>query len=921
MKNIISINDLPTTAETGSKFSRQAVMAKRDIKVPLFFCISKAVYSTCTTSIRSSIRYITDRIDFRQQASIISASEAIGLLFEELTIPEGQAQQIYEAFDRMHGKDAIVSVRASTVSDRSGQSEDSATNAFAGMSSSFLYVKREQLLDKIKLCWASGFSTESLIYRQAQGFDVMDFAVAVGVQRMIFGQRSFVMFSCHPETAAKDVLIAAAHGIGEGVVQEAVPIDHYHIRQMDQVITSHIVNKTEQLTFDEEQGYGVKRVAVPFAFRQQPVFSDEVLLELAALARQIEGVFATPQDIEGTIDEKGQIWILQSRPIVFNYDRQLIWTNANVTESFPGVTTALTYSFSKYFYRIIFFDAYLRIGVPYKRIHDNFEMLDRMIGFLKGRVYYCLTHFYLLHRQTPMFPLLAKDWEKMMGFSASYHTRGDGLSAWGRKMKTKLTYYAVLCRNLLQVANHQRNMLKFHHWWERLISPLRGKDFRQTDPLEQVQLFHRVWKEVGEQWGITLMNDTYLPILNGVVNRAFDKAGLTTRYPGLLSELLCGGGRLRSVDIMLSAVALGEYVRNNKDLAARFGAEQDVHALWGEIDRGELDEEFCRRFKYHLHYNGDRGLQELKVEQPSLRDTPWELVKIVKQYAVQQVSEATVRATEQQTRDQAVQVLKSALKGKPIRYRYLLLITGWLRGLIRNRENSRYCRSELFGFSKNIFNALGHYFVKEGILRSADDVYHLAKDEVFGYIDGTGYTEDLQSLADIRRKEFTANKECQTPEQITTMGAVRQNSLVKEAREHQGGSNELKGLPSAAGRVTGIARVITHPTTVEQIHQHEILIARETDPGWLFLMMSARGIIAEKGSMLSHTAITGRKFNIPTIVSVKEVTTRIQDGALIEMDGATGIIRILREKASPEDYDSLKTGQRSAAILQEEVAV
>ena len=72
-----------------------------------------------------------------------------------------------------------------------------------------------------------------------------------------------------------------------------------------------------------------------------------------------------------------------------------------------------------------------------------------------------------------------------------------------------------------------------------------------------------------------------------------------------------------------------------------------------------------------------------------------------------------------------------------------------------------------------------------------------------------------------------------------------------------------------------------------------ILIARETDPGWLFLMLASKGMVVERGSMLSHTAITGRKFGIPTIVALPGATTRIPDGATIEIDGSTGIVTVL----------------------------
>ena len=89
--------------------------------------------------------------------------------------------------------------------------------------------------------------------------------------------------------------------------------------------------------------------------------------------------------------------------------------------------------------------------------------------------------------------------------------------------------------------------------------------------------------------------------------------------------------------------------------------------------------------------------------------------------------------------------------------------------------------------------------------------------------------------------------------------------------------------------------VVIDPNEVDKMGNDEILIAKETDPGWLFLMLASKGMVVERGSMLSHTAITGRKFGIPTIVSVPGVTRRIKNGDMIEIDGGRGTITVIEE--------------------------
>jgi pyruvate,water dikinase len=382
----------------------------------------------------------------------------------------------------------------------------------------------------------------------------------------------------------------------------------------------------------------------------------------------------------------------------------------------------------------------------------------------------------------------------------------------------------------------------------------------------------------------------------GFVEGLFAKWGLGTENAGLLSDLLCGDEQLMSVEILLSAVALAETVRKDDRLRAEF-ARHDEETLWNKTRRGELGAEFRASVEAHLHRFGDRGLQELKLEQPALRDTPAVLVRMVKTYASQGVTVAGVREHEVRVRENADRVLAEKLASAPMKRALLGTLLPRLRRLIRHRENSRYCRAELFGVSRKIFLGIAAGFAREGVLRAIDDVYFLTQEEVFGYIDGTGVTEDLQALADLRRREMAKHRERELAEQITTLGAVRRNTLDAPPPPDTTGAL-LKGLGSSAGKVRGTARVVLDPNAMGPIDHDMILIARETDPGWLFLMLASKGMVVERGSMLSHTAITGRKFGIPTIVALPGATTRIPNGALIEIDGSTGIVTLVGEPAA-----------------------
>jgi pyruvate,water dikinase len=899
MKKIVRCQEAFAQSDVGGKFGKQKAMLDAGLAVPPFFCLTVAFYDEIFAPIRARVEAILAAIDFNDVAHVQRAAREVHAIFAAIALTDAQLAAVHGAFDAFFAKDTLVSVRASTVGHKREESEDSIDNPFAGMSETFLYVRRDQIAEKLKACWASGFSQESLIYRHAQGMSLTGFGVAVGVQKMVFGQRSFVMFTSNPNSAARDFVIIAGHGIGEGVVQEKVEVDHYFVSGKTGEIRRELQTKMRRLTLDEAAGHGLVERPVPDALREPSCLSDREIAMLTEHGRRIEALFGAPQDIEGTFTADGELHFLQSRPIAFDYTRQRVWTNTNVTESYPGVSTSLTYTFAKYFYRVIFYDLYRMLGVSPRRLHDNFEPLDRMIGFLGGRVYYCLSHFYLLHKQSPMFPLFASHWETMIGLSTSYQTQAaPTLEERIEKLRVWAQVPPAAVATAYQYATHEERMASFHAWWEGLVGEIRGKDFAREDAMVLRNRFFDIWTQVGNRWGVTLTTDAYLIPLYGLIESLFKKWKISDDNPGLLSDLLCGDEKLMSVEILLSAVSLAEAVRADATLSAQFAANDD-RTLWQMAQRGELDAAFVKSVDRHLHLFGDRGLQELKLEQPALRDTPWVLLRMVKTYALQAVTVASVRAHEGKVRSEADALLRRKLKGQPLKQKLLGTLLPRLRRLIRHRENSRYCRAELFGVSRKIFLGIAADFVRKGVLRQIDDVYHLTQEEVFGYVDGTGVTENLQALADLRRQEYAENQKRELAEQITTLGPVRSNAL-ETPRAGDGAQGILKGLGSSAGKVRGTARVVLDPNAIDTIDPDLILIARETDPGWLFLMLASKGMVVERGSMLSHTAITGRKFGIPTIVALPNATTRIPDGAKIEIDGSTGIVTLL-EPASEED--------------------
>ncbi len=208
-----------------------------------------------------------------------------------------------------------------------------------------------------------------------------------------------------------------------------------------------------------------------------------------------------------------------------------------------------------------------------------------------------------------------------------------------------------------------------------------------------------------------------------------------------------------------------------------------------------------------------------------------------------------------------------------------------------NRENLRYERTRVFGITREIFTAIGRQFEKHHALFHYRDIFYLSKEEIFAFIDGTSVTTNLKELVNLRKKEFDAFKEQQTPaDRITTFEAVNYGNDFFNTDTEIDLDADLKGLGCCPGIITAKVRIVKHPGEVESL-DGDILVTSSTDPGWVTLFPTASAIIVERGSLLSHSAIVSREMGIPCIVGVTGLLRQLKTGDVVEMNGSTGTIK------------------------------
>ena len=208
----------------------------------------------------------------------------------------------------------------------SATAEDLPEASFAGQQETFLNVRGEvALLESCRRCYASLFTDRAITYRKLHGFDHTQVALSIGIQQMVRSDigGSGVMFSIDTESGFdKAVLINAAWGLGENVVQGAVNPDEYEVYKpfLDNPALKPIIEKTRgskdiKMIYAREAGAMTRNVPTSKAERASFVLGDDEILELAKMAVTIEGHYGQPMDMEWAKDgETGKLYIVQARP-------------------------------------------------------------------------------------------------------------------------------------------------------------------------------------------------------------------------------------------------------------------------------------------------------------------------------------------------------------------------------------------------------------------------------------------------------------------------------------------------------------------------------------------------------------------------------------------------------------------------------
>jgi pyruvate, water dikinase len=308
--NEVSKKDI---ASVGGKGANLGELTNAQIPVPSGFIVTADAYYDFLekTKITQQILQKLGPLDPHNSKLLQQTSEEIQQIILKSTIPLNIVKEIKAAYNKM-GK-GPVAVRSSATA------EDLPDASFAGQQSTFLNVEGESnVVEAVKGCWASLFNARAIFDRAEQKFDHFKVGIAVPVQKMVQSQASGVMFTVEPVTSDQSkVVIEAVLGLGEFIVSGEVTPDLYIVDKENLSIISRNINKQEwQLIKNpiRQDGQLNIKAAINAELQTAPKISDEDVIQLATIGKNIEQHYGVPQDIEWA-KEDGRLYITQARPV------------------------------------------------------------------------------------------------------------------------------------------------------------------------------------------------------------------------------------------------------------------------------------------------------------------------------------------------------------------------------------------------------------------------------------------------------------------------------------------------------------------------------------------------------------------------------------------------------------------------------
>ncbi len=839
--------DAAEVADVGGKAASLSRLTGFGFRIPPGFCLTTAAFDAQLGSIPGASADLEHLGDEAVRLRLIDR-------FERAPISSSVAVALDEAVARLAAELETLGGEARFAVRSSGIGEDSSAASFAGLHETELDVPPDGVAAAVQRCWASLWSAPAVAYRHRQGLALDGGGMAVVVQALVPATSAAVIFTRHPVTGRTDQLVVTSvRGLGDAMVSGTVTPDTWVIDR-------------PSLTWTEYTP-GDGRAGAP-----GPAIDDADLRELASLALQVEERFGAAVDIEAAA--AGGAWfLLQARPIT---------TIAAAPEGESSSAVSGTPAFP----------------VAWEAPSDPTLTWDRDD----------------MHMPFPLVPL-SEDYVRTLGegFNFRYTFHGGFPQRWHCRVWNGYAYFALDYNapederpgitERWQATMHGQVAVMEAWWRDEALPEIRSLEAMiRTTPVDDLapaalaEAWDRAWAATRRMWELHFIAiggpytavEELADFYDALVPDAApgEAVRLIGGSPNELFEVELGVERLAATAGMYPAV-----------LAALTTGAQQPDGTRRTILPGELaglagGPEFLADLEAFIDAHGHLGQAFDDLAEASWSDEPGLILAEVGRHLESPPERAEVRRLRLRAdADALADKVRERLAGDDAKTEAFERLLAYARAIGPLTEGHNYWIDRLAQARiRTLSLRVGRRLVASGSFDRPEEILFLFRREVRAQIERPS---DARPLIVQRRAELERRRKLTAPMRIGVDPGTRGPDRFDGERFTSDDPRVLRGTGASAGVVRGTARITLTPAEFARLQPGDIIVCASSNPSWVPVFATAGGLVTNTGGVLSHAAVVAREFALPAVVGITGATTRIPDGATVELDGTLGTVRLL----------------------------
>lgn len=889
---VIEFGKIEDATIVGEKSWNLSKMLADGYPVPHGFAITKQSFENFLSlnNINDQVTPLLKEIDYKDPLDIKRVSERIKEIVINSKIPQPIVDDILKLKTELNN--GPIMVRSSALG------EDSGDSSFAGQLDSFITEGTDkEILDSVLACWASYWSERALIYQNLKKVELQGMGIAI--QEMVKPTVAGVLFTRNPNHASKpEMLLEYCFGHAEELVSGQITPGAISIHRDTKAID--VISHPDQIDYKKEE-HALK--------------GDESWINaLFEIAKKLEDEHNAPVDIEWAVNSDKEVKIVQSRPITQLHDikedtnhKLVHWSNVNVNENYPKPICPLLYSVARQSFYHYFRDLGRSFGIRESRLIEHEYYLKNIIGSHGGRMYYNMTSIHSCIQLMPFGKKLSGYFNNFVGDPRS-KTEGIEDKASETPFEILVQVYEVLLIIFTTLATF-------------LFIPFRIKSLEDEVDTHLKKCQSAPGKGKADQH----LKECY----NGFLKIRFlswRKASLADSLAmfayGLLGTFLKRyvensdikkNSLLQGIPNLVSSVPpekiweLSKQIRSSNELKELF--EKESKDIYTELQENKQYVSFKTSLDDFLMNWGHRCSGELMLTEPNFQEDPATFLDTLKGYIRAEVeSPKEVIAKKTKERERIILATIDELQGEgldqffwPIKTLFFRAVLAATAQGIRYRERVRLKQAMIYGAFRQTLLKLSHRMVNKNILKNEDDIFYLSYQEIAHYVAGAEMLPNsLSEIARERKEEHEKVSKLSPPDHFYLPEGEYFESMENVVLEKRESNSSVKaddktlvGLAACGGTKQGRVKHLNSALEAKELTPGDILLTKQTDPGWATVFPLISALVIERGGMLSHGAIVAREFGIPAVVGVENATTRIKDESEILVDGNNGAVRLL----------------------------